>query len=136
MTHAWSDRFDVGDDEMDQEHRTIVSKMNRIEELARQRVPKPELAAAIDELERTAAQHFADEEALMAEIGFPGLASHRHVHGNMLQKYRSFSDAFAAGDGDLPHGFLEFLNFWLRVHLAGIDHGYANRREPARATIP
>jgi len=124
LPFVWSDRFDVGVEAMNDEHKMIVQKMNRVESLAQRGATKRELQQAIADLGQYTVQHFADEEAFMARVGFPQLAAHRHVHASMLDKYQMFADAFEAGDGRLPEGFVHFLNFWLRAHICGIDKRY------------
>ncbi len=126
LPFVWSARLDVGVEAMNDEHRVIVDKMNRIERLADKGAPKQELQAAIDDLGHYTAQHFADEEAFMARVGFPQLAAHRHVHANLLAKYQEFTTAFASGRGRLPDGFLDFLRFWLRAHISTVDRRYGD----------
>ncbi|MEO0601997.1 MAG: bacteriohemerythrin [Myxococcota bacterium] len=126
MPFTWSERFDIGVEAMNAEHQMIVTKMNHIEALAERGASKRELQEAIDDLGRYTVQHFAEEEAYMERIGFPQLAAHRHVHANMLTKYQEFTGVFGRGDGKLPDGFLQFLNFWLRAHICGIDKRYGD----------
>lgn len=126
MPFTWSKRFDVGVEAMNDEHQTIIKKMNKVEALANEGASKSQLKDAIDDLGQYTIQHFADEEAFMAKIGFPQLAAHKHVHVSMLEKYTAFSDQFRAGSGQLPDGFIHFLNFWLRAHICGIDMRYGD----------
>lgn len=126
MPFTWSDRLDVGVEEMNNEHKMLINKMNRVETLAEKGASKRELSVAIDDLGKYTIQHFADEEAWMEKVGFPQLRAHKHVHQNMLTKFTSFAEAFAAGDGKLPDGFVHFLNFWLRAHISGVDKRYGD----------
>ena len=124
MPFSWIERFDIGVGAMNDEHKVLIQKMNRVEALAESGADRPDLEHAIDDLGEYTVQHFSREEDYMASIGFPQLAAHKHVHASMLEKYEGFKSAFLAGDGALPDGFVHFLNFWLRAHICGIDKRY------------
>ena len=110
--------------EMDEQHRTLISHMNRLHELHVSRAPRANVAAALETLVRYTCKHFADEEAYMAEIGYPGLATHARVHLDLINKVSTYVRAFRKG-GELSSEFFDFLTFWLKSHIRGVDAKYA-----------
>ena len=122
----WDNRYDLGVDAMNAEHKILIETMNHLEALADKKATKPVVAAALTDLARYTVQHFTSEEAYMAKVGFPGLATHKVVHQSLLDKFGGFAKSFEAGNGALPEGFIAFLHFWLRAHICGIDKKYAD----------
>jgi hemerythrin-like metal-binding protein len=122
----WDTRFDLGVAEMNHEHRVLIDKMNKVEELAEKKAGKAVVGRALQELGAYTVQHFTSEEAYMARTGFPGLATHKVVHQSLLEKFTAYVTAFEKGNGDLPEGFISFLHFWLRAHISGVDRKYAD----------
>lgn len=129
----WDVRFDLGVEDMNQEHRDLIEKMNKVESLAERRAGKATVGFAIQDLARTTVEHFQSEEAYMASIAFPGLETHKVVHQTLLEKFGRHVEAFEQGDGALPDGFIGFLQFWLRAHICGVDKKYADHARAQHA---
>jgi len=129
----WDARYDLGVAEMNREHKDLIEKMNRVEELAEKKAGKAIVGRAIQTLASTTVAHFKSEEAFMARSGFPQLATHKVVHESLLEKFGRYAEAFEKGNGDLPEGFISFLHFWLRAHICGVDKKYANHVHSAAA---
>jgi len=110
--------------EMDSEHKTLIAYMNQLHELHQRDASNAELGAALDKLVKFTVKHFADEEAYMAKVGYPGLKTHAGVHKQLLDQVGAHVQAFRDG-GKLTADFFNFLTFWLKAHIRGIDAKYA-----------
>ena len=79
----WSDRFKIGVDIIDREHRKLFSIMNKLlaynEEDEKQKWAYQE---GIKYFKEHAMKHFAEEEVYMASIGYLGYETHRRIHDN------------------------------------------------------
>lgn len=115
---------------MDREHQQIVATMNKLHALSSGRAPVAALRAAVDDLVAITQTHFADEEAYMARIGFPGLAAHQQIHRTLLAKVLAHRAAFQRS-GVLTDEFFAFLKTWLKAHICGIDVKYSEHRQAA-----
>lgn len=128
----WTASLDLGVPAMDAEHKGLVDAMNKIYELGDKGADKATIDAAIQKLAGLTTRHFADEEKHMAAVGYPDLATHAVIHKNMLEKFTVLYNDFKAGAGKVDKAFYDFLKFWLKSHIMGIDRKYADHGKPAR----
>lgn len=118
--------YGLGVREMDAEHQVLIGYMNRLHELYVAGASKPDLLAAVDTLVKYTVKHFADEEAYMAKVGYPGLPSHAAIHKRLLEQVSSYVESTRA-TGKLTDDFFAFLKMWLKAHICGIDSKYGHR---------
>ena len=111
--------------EMDREHQVIISQMNKLHEMHEDGMPLAAISRALDEFVRYTAKHFADEEAYMDEIAFPGKRIHAGVHRQLLERLAGFQLAVRE-TGKLPAEIFVFFKMWLTAHIRGIDTKYAS----------
>ncbi|MBL9076289.1 MAG: hemerythrin family protein [Planctomycetes bacterium] len=128
----WEPRFELGVSTMDAEHKGLVAAMNEVFELDARQAGKATVDAAIQKLAGLTKQHFADEEAHMQKVGFADLRVHQRIHAELLQKFTAHYTAFQAGQGRVDPAFFDFLKFWLRSHITGVDRQYVAPRQPAK----
>lgn len=128
----WEQRFELGVSAMDLEHKGLIAAMNEVHELNERDAGKAAIDAAIARLAELTKKHFADEEKHMASIGFPDLRTHALIHENLLERFGELYEAFRKGTGKVDRAFFEFLSFWLRSHIMGLDRKYASHGKPAR----
>jgi hemerythrin len=128
----WDTSLDVGVEAMNEEHKILIGLMNSLYEKNAAGASKDDLLASADELHAYVLKHFADEEAYMESVGFPGLQAHKQLHGNLLAELQTFFDSFKHGsDTSLSSKFSTFLNFWLATHIRGIDFIYGEHAKDA-----
>jgi hemerythrin-like metal-binding protein len=120
----WSEEFGLGVAAMDEQHRALVDAMNEIYERAMAGATPTEMLSLIDGLISSARQHFSDEEAFMASIGFAELEKHRQVHHNLLDRLEQYRISLFE-TGRIGQDLFDFLRFWLNAHMCGIDRRYA-----------
>ena len=111
--------------EMDDEHKVLITLMNRLHELNQQKAGASQLVQALDELVAYTAKHFADEEKYMENVAYPGLRIHRGVHKQLLEKLAGFQKALRESHL-VSEDLFVFLKMWLGAHICGIDMKYAN----------
>jgi hemerythrin-like metal-binding protein len=68
--------------------------------------------------------HFAEEEQLMRQAGYPELARHQGVHQRLLEQVAALQREAAAGVKLEPYEVTEFLADWLRHHIGEVDQAY------------
>lgn len=119
----WDAKYNLGVNAMDDEHRLIVDAMNQLHVLHEAHAPASQLAKVMSQLVRVTRDHFADEEAYMAKIGFPDRVKHKQIHTQLLQRLDQFEAALRA-KGAAPEDLFPFLKMWLKAHICGIDTKY------------
>lgn len=140
MTYfPWSQDYCIGVRLIDNDHKELVELVNGLHDQIEASGTKAEIAAALGFLARYVKEHFAREEALLAEYGYPELAAHRAVHHKMTAKIHAAQKVFAADPAWLdPQKLLLFLREWLVHHILGTDKKYVPylHGEAAGATAP
>ncbi len=63
------------------------------------------------------AEHFATEEAIMAEAGYPGLPRHARLHADLLVRLEALQVAHTAGTDPWGRGEFACLLDWVRTHI-------------------
>lgn len=121
---AWDDKYDVGVDRMNDEHKQIIALMNQVYDQNGAGAPKSVLLRTLKALGRCAADHFADEEAHMQRVGFPEFTKHKHIHESLLQRVRDYVAEFEAGGDRVSQEFFSFLKLWLSSHILHVDTKY------------
>lgn len=123
---GWDVCLETGNERIDQEHRDIVGLLGELSNA--HMAPERDALRVLDRLMEFTLDHFVAEEQLMAEIGYPTLATEEMVRG-----HREFTDyarlrvlEFRMGNtaSVLPlHGF---LYDWLTAHEFALDCKLAN----------
>ncbi len=117
----WSERYAVGIQVIDGQHRQMLDLVNRLlEGLSSGREPA-ELTESLRELVRCTEHNIATEERLMGEFGLEA-AHHRDEHRRLLESVRNFHIRLE------PRAVAEssrFLRQWLLGHIEEDDRPFA-----------
>jgi hemerythrin-like metal-binding protein len=114
----WSEALRIGEPVVDQQHQRLIEMIEGV----------PDQPEAGDEhllpaLLAYAGRHFADEEALMAKAGYPGLADHRMLHKTLTRTLLAYRREFEAGHTDAYH-LKQFVFRWIRDHIMDEDASF------------
>lgn len=122
----WSDSYSLQIRSIDNDHKELFDAVNELHTALAQRRPEQEVDFTIGLLERYVKEHFAREEQLMADYGYPWLSEHKAQHQtltHMVQAIRKIQvDRPDQIDADK---LLNFLKDWLVKHILGSDMTYA-----------
>ena len=121
----WDNSLDLGVEPMNDEHKQILDVMNKIYDARAQGREGATINALVTELGRVCEHHFADEERFMEKIAYPGVATHKQLHKQLLERVAQHGAAIKAAGGKPTDEFFDFLRFWLTSHIKGIDTKYA-----------
>jgi len=121
----WTPEMSVGHDQLDADHQVLIELINRLS-AGDSDDDRTSIEFVIDELVQYTLMHFAREEALLEEIGYPELAEHRAAHAALAGRVEALRTRFCNGlSGRLGDDILDFLGNWLRDHILREDRGYA-----------
>ena len=121
---VWKAHYALGHDTIDQQHQQIVAILNRLYEIIRESTEEEHTEAILDELCRYADTHFAYEEALMAEIGYPGLTAHRRRHAEWRSEALRFQARHQVHEDEICHDVFLMARGWWLDHIQGEDRLY------------
>ncbi len=120
----WQQRFLSGFQEIDEHHIHLVGLLNTAYDDFRDSVPRERLDALFLELIDYATYHFAAEERLMKESGYPAHEAHDQQHRQFATRVTEMHRDYLAG----KPVFLEVLSFlkgWLESHIVKSDRDLA-----------
>ncbi|WP_183177941.1 bacteriohemerythrin [Azospirillum sp. OGB3] len=117
----WSRWMSVGIEELDEDHRVLVDIVNKLG--ADENRASPEVIEAIlDELIHYTKDHFAREEAHMAQANYPTFAAHKALHDALTRNVESYRERFhAQRDTITGDEVFEFCADWLGKHILKED---------------
>lgn len=123
MELAWTERLSVGNAMIDSEHKILLDMINGVEQAIRRRdsVALPQAFKRLGDCVRI---HFANEEALAREIGFP-FAHNKLEHQYVLKEFQQMKDELLARNGMWSESAAEhysyFLSEWMVEHILKED---------------
>ena len=84
---VWQDRFNIGVEHIDKEHKKIFSVINKLL-MSNAQADKRAINCqeSIKYFKDHALKHFTEEEAYMASINYKGFETHRHLHDGFRKK--------------------------------------------------
>jgi hemerythrin len=128
---AWQDEYSVGHATIDAQHRKLIDILNDLHELLNRDSgadSSAEVAAVFDQLAAYVMTHFAFEEQLIADIGYPvhKVAEHKRQHDLLLARVQEVMNAHHEGDTQALANLLPYLyGDWLIDHICHADKDYA-----------
>lgn len=132
----WDRLMETGIAAIDNDHRELVRHVNELGQAMRRGEGRARIAELLGFLVEYADKHFAAEEKLMEEAGFPGAPEHRARHEQFRRDLKTFRSTFSEGAGERAatldlHGWV--MN-WLSIHTLYEDDQFAQflRDRPSR----
>ncbi|MBF0375803.1 MAG: hemerythrin family protein [Alphaproteobacteria bacterium] len=122
---TWQDKFSVGVETFDRDHKILVDLIDQLHEAfvtgnVRETVEQV-LTVLIDYTET----HFAREEALMVEMGYPASREHIAQHQELKQQVIDILTRFRSDpNASMGNEVLGFLHNWLTLHILETDMSY------------
>ena len=128
---SWSPLFESGDPTIDEQHRSLVTAINRLNTAQTWGTGRHAMAFVLDELDTYARVHFATEERFFDEVGFPRAEAHKASHSYFAERLAELRKQFEGGDEESISRLLALLGDWLVRHVADEDilyRPYLSRR--------
>ncbi len=119
--YDWDEKLATGDEDVDAQHRYLFGIINRLHDAILDGVGDELVARTIEELNEYIGVHFADEEALMQRVGYPGYEEQREQHADFAAETLELSEAFLSGTYVLPITLSVHIFTWLEDHVRHED---------------
>lgn len=120
----WNDSFNVGNPEIDQQHREWVRIFNELENSVLQGSPentKAKQMQTLKEILEFTEKHFEAEEKLMSRYNYPGTVQHKRMHKEFNQKIYDQYRLILSGELVLNSEVLKLIQTWFMHHTASED---------------
>lgn len=117
----WDDRYLLGYNPMDKNHREFVDLVNRLLIAGDDAIP-----AAMTEMVNHLEGHFAEETQWMSEGEYPARECHVDEHEKVLASAREVMQKLAAGNVKICRSFAQALKDWFPGHADYMDSALSN----------
>ena len=122
----WDERLATGDPNIDAQHIELHDLVLELGMLTDSDLDRVRLGEVLFDILAYSSTHFADEEALMKRIGFPGLERQKTLHQEFRRRIVEMATRFSAGDETLTLDHVQReLQDWLIGHVWEEDLRFA-----------
>lgn len=118
---TWTDTLSVGVEEIDNQHKKLVSLINHLHEAMHSGQGKEAMAVILDRLIQYTAFHFKTEENLMKAHRYPQSVSHSQEHQALVKSVLDLQKGYIDGKTGITLETMNFLKNWLNHHILQID---------------
>jgi hemerythrin len=129
MPFEWKDRYKLGIEEIDKQHRKLFEIGARVYDLAvlnDEYDHYDEIMVLIDELFDYTKYHFGYEEEFIGKYHFDGLEQQREEHEFYISKMKSISSKDVDNNQQQTTiAIVDFLSEWISGHILLSDRKYA-----------
>jgi hemerythrin-like metal-binding protein len=130
---VWKDRYSVGIEGMDQQHKKLVGLINELHDAMQAGRANEAVVKTLDGLVSYTLTHFGAEEALLKKSGYPGYEQQRSEHQKLVAQVKALQQKARAANLALSLEVSAFLRNWLIDHIVGVDKQYTAHLKAAGA---
>ena len=120
----WNESFSLGIENIDGQHKQLFKLTNLLFETMETTSCTPMIEPVFRGLMTYARTHFAAEETLMRQVGFPHLTAHQTEHLTLTHKACEMISYLKAENRNAGLGLARFLKNWLIRHIRDEDSRY------------
>lgn len=127
MALTWDTTLVMGVPALDEQHQELFQQLDALLDAIRRGSSREEVGRTLDFLCEYVRTHFAAEEALMLEIGYPAFADHKAQH-DAFARDLAMLEAEHRRNGPSPSLVLRVnarVSSWLRDHIYRVDRALA-----------
>ena len=118
---VWGDVLSIGVDEIDEDHKKLVSIFNVLNHAVKEGDSAEYLAAVLEELINCTVWHFSHEERLMLKYGYKDIDHHKAEHRELIDSAKKLQQEITQSDKPVADEQIEFLERWLTEHILNMD---------------
>ncbi|MDY0249082.1 MAG: bacteriohemerythrin [Pseudomonas sp.] len=120
----WDETFEVGIQQIDEQHRWLVDTTNTLHALLSTGAAQvEEVGAILEQLMDYTMNHFIVEEELFARLGYPESTAHKAQHNIFCERVMALLTRHDMGD-TVGLDALNLLKNWLTNHIIKVDKQY------------
>ncbi len=120
----WDDSFSVGVAALDEQHKSLIGLINKLDRVERE---GDDLHEVMDKLDLYVREHFTLEEAMLRDAGYAALEAHIAEHRDFEKWLRAAQSHMATGGfggSIIVTSIKDHLQVWLMKHILEVDMDY------------
>lgn len=117
----WENRYSVGIEAVDHEHRELVDLINRLHDKATVQGSKVAVLGFFGDLFKAISAHFALEERFMREKRYDQLPQHKNDHERLLDEVRDIMEDYEVNDVFDDKLLAQRIDAWFSRHFESHD---------------
>lgn len=137
MAHEWNERFAVGVDEIDKQHKELFKRANSLADAMMHKRGKDEIAGVFKFLENYVIAHFGMEERCMARYNYHDEVSHKIQHNEFIKAFNELKKRYdeVGPSSDVVVMTNSKLGDWLRTHIPVTDKALGTFIQSLKAEV-
>ncbi len=120
----WSQAFNVGIEEIDQQHQNLADIVNGLYLQMKSHTESDGVGFSFDKLDEYIRVHFSTEEKWMVRYAYPDYLKHKKLHLDFAKKVLEFKDIYASSSEEKLVDLAGFLKNWFTEHVVFEDHKF------------
>ncbi len=120
----WDDKFDVGIEEINNEHKHLLTLINGLFDAMSKGQSKKIIDGLLIELAEYGINHFANEERYFKRYNYPSAKAHIEAHEAFKQTVNDLIESQKTGN-NVSLKTLHFVREWVSNHILEMDQAYA-----------
>ena len=121
----WSNAYSVGIASIDSQHRTLFALGAELHAAMAAGEGRAACAKILERLVRYTASHFAHEERLLRQHGYPQYEAHKAEHDALTKQVLHLQRNLMENQAPITIQLLQFIKAWLAQHIQNSDLAYA-----------
>ena len=121
----WSEKYSVGINEIDNQHKGLVILINELFTLMSEGKAKANMEDVFNHLTDYTKKHFYTEEAMIIKYAFPEYKEHKSEHNSFIEHLSQLKEDFRNEKNAISVKVLNFLKDWLLNHIMISDQKYS-----------
>lgn len=120
----WRSEWDSGNEEIDRDHRKIISMGNELLTLSLSNGTEQQIQEQLDRLMDHIQQHFASEEKILSATDYPDLKNHSRRHQSLISDAIILRQRFIGKEIDPTPFFYFLVDKIILDHMLTVDVGF------------
>src|SRR5690606_34516511 len=121
---SWSDSLSVKVKQFDDQHKKLVDMVNQLFDAMKAGKGNQVMGDILKSLIQYTQTHFAAEERVLKQHGYPDLEAHKKEHNALVMQVLDLQKQLQEGKSVLTQHVMTFLRDWLSKHIQGDDKKY------------
>lgn len=121
----WSDNLDIGIEEINRQHQTLLHLVNELHHLLHNNYGLASIKRVVQGLIDYTANHFTYEETLFDQVEYSQNQQHKEKHKKLVKEVLEFQRRVEKGE-EVGDELMQFLKNWLVQHIMREDKAYAD----------
>lgn len=120
----WRESYETGISSMDMQHKKLIELINKLYRVIRKEESSDSIEEILGEMNKYAAKHLKEEEAILKANDYPDYTNHISIHQNYLDKLETLMAAAKKENEAAVNDTYAFLRQWWMGHIVAEDQKY------------